>query len=241
MSGPVRIPWLGENPDAPFPPTHLALDHPNGLLAAGGDLSPERLLNAYRRGIFPWYSEGDPILWWSPAPRCVIYPEQVHLSRRTRRRFNTGRYRLTLNSGFERVIHECAESRARNEGTWITQHMEAAYIQLHRMGHAHSLEVWLGDELVGGIYGLAIGAVFYGESMFSASTDGSKIALVALCNVLSESGIDLLDCQVGNPHLYRMGAVDVSRETFDKEMSARTAVPDRFPGHPEREIRFRRW
>mgnify|MGYP001605740470 CR=1 FL=1 len=241
MSGAVRIPWLGDAPESPFPPTHLALEHPNGLLAAGGDLSPERLLNAYRHGIFPWYSEGDPILWWSPAPRCLIYPEHVHLSRRTKRRFNTGRYRLTLNNAFERVIHECAESRAQNEGTWITNEMEAAYVQMHRMGHAHSLEVWLGDELAGGIYGLAIGSVFFGESMFSAQTDGSKIALVALCKLLATYGFLFLDCQVGNPHLYRMGAVDVARQTFEKKLHAGNAEPDRFSVDLAGEINFERW
>ncbi len=215
MNSILQLPCLGAQANAPFPSTRDALDSPNGLLAWGGALQPARLLNAYRLGIFPWYSEGQPILWWSPVPRCVIFPDKVYLSKRTRRRYNSGVYRLTADSAFTEVIHACAAPRDDGQGSWITPDMVEAYCQLHHLGHAHSLEVWEGRELVGGIYGLAIGSVFFGESMFSTKSDASKIALVALCRYLQHEGYAVLDCQVGNPHLYRMGAEDLSRETFD--------------------------
>lgn len=214
----LDLPRLGDDPDAPFPPGREALDAPNGLLAWGGDLHPRRLLAAYRAGIFPWYSEGQPLLWWSPAPRCVILPTEVHLSRRTRRRYNSGRYRLSADCAFEQVIAACAEPRAYERGTWITAELQAAFTRLHQMGHAHSVEVWQGEELRGGIYGLAVGAAFFGESMFSRSVDASKIALVALCRLLEDDGFGLLDCQVGNPHLFRMGAVEISRTGFERRL-----------------------
>lgn len=241
MTGRILIPWLDENPAAPFPPTGEALEHPNGLLAAGGDLSPRRLLTAYRHGIFPWYTEGGPILWWSPAPRCVIYPSKVHLSRRTRRRFNSGGYLLTVDAAFREVISACSEPREQEEGTWITAEMEEAYTRLHDLGHAHSLEVWLDGELVGGIYGLGLGAVFFGESMFNRATDGSKIALVALCRLLDACGIGLLDCQVGNPHLFSMGAEHLSRASFESGLSALLAQEDRFAGFAETPGYLLRW
>lgn len=241
MSAPLLIPRLGDDPDAPFPPTSEALVFPNGLLAGGGDLSPGRILNAYRLGIFPWYSEGDPILWWSPAPRCVIWPEKVYLSKRTRRRYNSGRYRLTLDTAFPEVIRACAEPRPNEEGTWITGDMEGAYNDLHRLGHAHSLEVWFDGDLVGGIYGLAIGAAFFGESMFSRHTDGSKIALVALCRLLTRRGFGMLDCQVGNPHLFSMGAEELPREAFESRLEELVGMPDRFGDGREAEPFERRW
>lgn len=228
MSDRILLPRLGDDPEAPFPSTSQALERPNGLLAGGGDLSPQRILNAYRQGIFPWYSDESPILWWSTAPRCVIKPAHVRLSRRTRRRYNTGRYRLTLNAAFVDVIQNCAAPRQGEDGTWLTSGMLQAYEDLHRLGHAHSLEVWLDDELAGGIYGLSIGAVFFGESMFSKHTDGSKIALVALCKLLCQSGVELLDCQVGNPHLFSMGAEELSRETFEKLLYGLVNEPSRF-------------
>lgn len=215
MSDVLQLPRLGEKANSPFPPTGQALDSPNGLLAWDGDLQPARLLNAYRLGIFPWYSEGQPILWWSPVPRCVIFPYRVYLSKRTRRRYNSGVYRLTADCAFRKVMLACAAPRDDGHGTWITQDMVEAYCQLHHLGHAHSLEVWEADQLVGGIYGLAIGSVFFGESMFSTRTDASKIALVALCRHLEREGYGLLDCQVGNQHLYRMGAEDLSRTEFE--------------------------
>jgi len=211
----LDLPHLGNDPGTPFPPTSEALESPNGLLAWGGNLQPERLLMAYRSGIFPWYSDAQPILWWSPVPRCVIFPEKIYLSTRTRRRYNSGVYRLSADSVFAEVISACAEPRGHDSGTWITQEMVEAYIHLHQLGHAHSLEVWEGDLLVGGIYGLAMGSVFFGESMFSRRTDASKIALVALCRQLQGRGYGLLDCQVGNPHLYSMGAEELPREAFE--------------------------
>lgn len=229
MTGRVVIPRLGDAPDSPFPPTSQALEEPNGLLAAGGDLSSRRLLAAYRRGIFPWYSAGSPILWWSPSPRCVIVPERVYLSRRTRRRYNSGRYRLSVDTAFPEVVRACALPRPGEDGTWITPDMEQAYNDLHGLGHAHSLEVWLDGELAGGIYGLAIGAVFFGESMFSKRTDCSKIALVALCRLMEHLGMHLLDCQVVNPHLDRMGAEEWPRERFESELRRCLREPDRFP------------
>ena len=155
------IPILNQDPESPFPPVAQALEYPPGLLAAGGDLSPARLINAYRQGIFPWYSEDEPILWWSPAPRCVIYPSSVHVSRRLRRRYNQGLFSLTVDQAFSDVIRACAEPRARQDGTWITDEMVSAYIHLHETGVAHSVEVWVDNELAGGIYGLALGGVFF--------------------------------------------------------------------------------
>jgi leucyl/phenylalanyl-tRNA--protein transferase len=225
----LDLPRLGDDPLAPFPATREALDSPNGLLAWGGDLDPQRLLAAYRAGIFPWYSEGQPVLWWSPAPRCVIHPPAVHLSQRTRRRFNSGRYRLSADCAFAQVVGGCAAPRAYDHGTWITDDLRGAFDRLHALGHAHSVEVWQDDTLVGGIYGLAIGAIFFGESMFNRAVDASKIALVALCRLLDAWDYGLLDCQVGNPHLFRMGAVELSRGTFERRLRSLTDV-DREPG-----------
>jgi leucyl/phenylalanyl-tRNA--protein transferase len=237
----LDVACLGDDPDAPFPPTRDALKAPNGLLAWGGDLHPRRLLAAYRAGIFPWYSDGQPVLWWSPAPRCVIFPGQVHLSRRTRRRYNSGRYRLTADTAFRQVVAACAEPRDHEAGTWITADMQQAYTELHRMGIAHSVEVWQQETLCGGIYGLAIGSVFFGESMFSRCTDASKIALVALCRQLEAWGFGLLDCQVGNPHLFSMGAVEVGRSAFEEWLESLLASP-REPGFWRGRVRFEaRW
>jgi leucyl/phenylalanyl-tRNA--protein transferase len=191
-----------------------ALEYPEGLLAAGGDLSPARLVNAYRQGIFPWYSEGQPILWWSPAPRCVLYPQSVHVSRRLRRHYHQGGFSLTADRAFEEVIEACAAPRPGQDETWITGDMLEAYVRLHRLGIAHSVETWVDGKLAGGIYGLALGRVFFGESMFSRQQDASKVALVALCRQLQSWDFTVLDCQVSNPHLLSMGAVEVSRETF---------------------------
>jgi leucyl/phenylalanyl-tRNA--protein transferase len=225
----LDLPCLGPQADAPFPPPGDALSVPNGLLAWGGDLRSERLLNAYRSGIFPWYQEGQPILWWSPAPRCVILPQDVHISRRTRRRHNSGSYRISADLAFEEVIRACAEPRDYDAGTWITHDMMNAYINLHHQGHAHSVEVWAGPELIGGIYGLAIGTAFFGESMFSRWVDASKIALIALCKQLVDWSFGLLDCQVSNPHLMRMGAMEISRQEFTDRLSELVTNPG-FPG-----------
>jgi len=205
------VSWIQADapPDA-FPDPVLALDEPNGLLAVGGDLRAERLLAAYRQGIFPWYGDGQPILWWSPDPRLVLFPGALRRSRSLRKRLRQGRYRVSANRAFEDVVRGCAAPRPRQAGTWITDEMAAAYVELHAAGHAHSLECWDGDRLVGGLYGVAIGAVFFGESMFSRASDASKVALATLC----ECGYALVDCQLPNPHLARLGAAPVPRERF---------------------------
>ncbi|MDX1379920.1 MAG: leucyl/phenylalanyl-tRNA--protein transferase [Xanthomonadales bacterium] len=226
----LDLPRLGDDPASPFPATHEALDSPNGLLAWGGDLAPQRLLAACRAGIFPWYSEGQPGRWWSPAPRCVIVPAAVHLSRRTRRRYNSGAYRLSADSAFAEVVAGCAAPRTYDRGTWITDDLRTAFERLHALGHAHSVEVWQNDVLAGGIYGLAIGSIFFGESMFNRAVDASKIALVALCRLLDAWDYGLLDCQVGNPHLYRMGAVELGRNAFERRLQALTGEA-REPGN----------
>jgi leucyl/phenylalanyl-tRNA--protein transferase len=214
------IPILAKDPESPFPPTEQALDYPQGLLAVGGDLSPARLINAYQHGIFPWYSDDQPILWWSPAPRCVLYPHSVHISRRLRRRYNQGLFRLTCDQAFTEVIAACAGPRHEQDDTWIDAEMQQAYIRLHQSGVAHSVEVWKDDRLVGGIYGLALGKVFFGESMFSEAEDASKISLVALCRQLQRWDFSLLDCQISNPHLLSMGAEDISRAEFEDHLKS---------------------
>lgn len=237
----LELPHLGADPESPFPDPGEALESPNGLLAWGGDLHPQRLLRAYRRGIFPWYSEGQPILWWSPAPRCVLFPARVYCSRRTRRRFNSGVYQLSIDRAFEPVIEACSQPRDYEKGTWITPEMKKAYIQLHQSGHAHSLEVWKDGELAGGIYGLSMGGVFFGESMFSHQTDASKIALVALCRLLATHGYGLLDCQVGNPHLFSQGAEEISRRSFQEILGQRIDDPSNtidWAGEPVLESRW---
>lgn len=224
------IPWLAADPEAPFPPADTALVEPDGLLAAGGDLSVPRLLNAYRHGIFPWFSEDDPILWWSPNPRMIIRTDEVHRSRRLQRLLRKGQFQLTLDTAFEQVIEACSAPRDGESGTWILPVMKQAYAQLHRAGQAHSLEVWMDGLLAGGIYGVCIGRMFFGESMFHHRTDASKIALVSLCHWLAKNRIDRLDCQVQSPHLIRMGAVLISRRDFLNEISERcNQAPIRFP------------
>lgn len=207
------IPWLDSN-SLEFPPLRQALDEPNGLLAAGGDLSSQRLLAAYRRGIFPWYNPGEPILWWSPDPRCILLPGDLHLSRSLRKRLRRNDYHVTLDRAFERVVTACTEPRRGQSGTWITREMHAAYVNLHHQGVAHSVEVWTGDELVGGLYGLAIGAVFFGESMFSLQRDASKIGFAWCVTQLRHWGYQLVDCQVYSDHLASLGATEISRNAF---------------------------
>ncbi len=206
-----------------FPPPEGALREPNGLLALGGDLSPARLLMAYQRGIFPWYSPGDPILWWSPDPRAVIYPDQFHISRSFRRFLRQSEWRVTLNYAFPAVISRCAEQR--DEGTWITPEVLDAYCQLHELGHAHSVEVWRGDELIGGMYGVAQGALFCGESMFSRAENASKVALMAFCQHFIEYGGQLMDCQVINPHTASLGAVEISRHDYLEHLNTLRPLP----------------
>ncbi len=214
-------------PDAPFPPAELALREPDGLLAVGGDLSPARLLNAYAGGIFPWFSEGQPLLWWSPDPRMVFRSNGVHLSSRFRRSLRASRWRITADTAFAEVMQACAQApRPGQDGTWITGDMHRAYVELHRLGHAHSVEVRDGDELVGGIYGVAIGRMFFGESMFSARSGGSKVALAALARALHGWGWPLIDAQVENPHLLRMGAAHLPRDAFLTQVRQLVRLPE---------------
>jgi leucyl/phenylalanyl-tRNA---protein transferase len=217
----LRLPWLSPDPEAPFPPVDTALHDPDGLLAAGGDLSPARLLNAYRNGIFPWYSDDQPILWWSPDPRTVFRTDSVHLSRRFRRQLRASDWVARADSAFAKVIDACASApRSGQRGTWIDAEMRNAYVELHALGHAHSVEVFDRDNrLVGGIYGVAIGRMFFGESMVSPVSGGSKAALAALAARLHGWGWPLIDGQVENPHLLRSGAEIWSRERFLREVA----------------------
>ena len=207
------IPWLHPY-DTAFPHPSSALDEPNGLLAAGGDLSAQRLISAYRQGIFPWFSEEDPILWWSPNPRCVLFPEDIHISRSMRKWMRRSSLTFTFDQAFHRVIASCASLRQETTGTWISPEIESAYIELHKQGIAHSVEVWDEDTLVGGLYGLAMGKLFFGESMFSTQENTSKVAFMALAKQLSLWGYPLIDCQVHNPHLASLGATDIPRTQF---------------------------
>jgi len=203
--------WLTD--DAPahaFPDVDQAMIQPNGLLAVGGDLSPARLLHAYRRGIFPWFSQGQPILWWAPDPRAVLLSRTLKISRSLRKTLRREVFEVRFDRAFPEVIQACAEPRALQNDTWITNHMIAAYCELHACGFAHSVECWKDGQLLGGLYGVAIGKVFFGESMFSRVSDASKVALAALCR----SGYELIDCQLPSDHLKRMGAVDLPRRQF---------------------------
>jgi leucyl/phenylalanyl-tRNA--protein transferase len=201
-----------------FPDISLALREPDGLLAIGGDLASARLLAAYRGGIFPWYSHDQPILWWSPDPRTVLFPERLKISRSLRKRLRQARLRVTLDQAFDRVIGACAEPRPGSSGTWITAEMTAAYNRLHREGYAHSAECWDRDRLVGGLYGVALGRVFFGESMFSRQTDASKIAFAHLVRQLQAWDFALIDCQVYSPHLASLGAEPLARSDFVRQL-----------------------
>jgi len=210
-----NITWISSDdpPDA-FPDIESAFDMPDGLLAAGGDLSPERLLYAYQHGIFPWYDSGQPILWWSPDPRCVIRPHEFHISRRLRRSLSRSKLEVSFNQAFSDVIAACAEDRIGQQGTWITDDMTDAYTRLHGEGWAHSIEIWQENSLVGGLYGLAIGQAFFGESMFSRQTNASKAAMLALCQQMVLNDFEILDCQVESPHLISLGASLMPRNKF---------------------------
>ncbi len=197
-------------PTESFPSVAQALEDPDGLLAVGGDLSPQRLIHAYRQGIFPWFGEEQPILWWSPNPRTVIFPEKFHRSRSLRRTLRRGHFKITQNADFRAVIRGCAVARGVENDTWITTEMMTAYEKLHQLGYAHSFECWAGNELAGGLYGVILGQVLFGESMFSRKTDASKVVLAHLC----EQDFQLIDCQVSNPHLQRLGAVQIPRSRF---------------------------
>ena len=217
------IAWLDD--EDPFPAVETALREPNGLLAAGGGLAPERLLDAYRRGIFPWFGEDDPVLWWTPDPRMVLWLNELHLSKSLRRTLRSGRFTVTLDTAFDAVIDGCAEPRADDAGTWITPEMRRAYTTLARRGHAHSVESWLGTTLAGGLYGVAVGRMFYGESMFSRADDASKVALASLVGQLQRWGFDLIDCQMSTTHLASMGAREIPRSEFLRHVSRLTALP----------------
>ena len=210
-------------PDAPFPDVESALREPDGLLALGGDLTSERLVNAYSRGIFPWYSAGQPILWWAPDPRTVLFPERLKVSRSLRKTLRKRLFEVSFDRAFDRVIAACAAPRSDGPGTWITSEMVAAYRALHRQGIAHSVEVWRGNELAGGLYGLALGRVFFGESMFSRASDASKVALVRLVGAAMDWGYRLIDCQVYSEHLLSLGAELVPRSEFSRVL--RELVP----------------
>ena len=225
----MRIAVLGPEPDAPVPPLRRAQRDPNGLLAVGGDLRPQRLLNAYRQGIFPWFNEGEPILWWSPDPRVVFDTAAFRLPSRFRRQLRGCGWSLSADTDFAGVMAACATApRAGQEGgTWIGAQMLGAYGELHRLGHAHSIEVRAGERLVGGIYGVAIGRMFFGESMFSGESGGSKAALAGLARLLAGWGWPLLDAQVENPHLMSLGARRLPRADFAVRIAELTALEGR--------------
>lgn len=218
------MPIFALSADHAFPPPHLAT--PEGLLAVGGDLSEGRILAAYRQGIFPWYSEGEPILWWSPDPRLVLYPQEFHRSRSLDRVIRRAEFTVTCDRAFEEVIAGCGRGRRESgEGTWIVPEMAAAYCRLHRSGYAHSVEAWRGDELAGGLYGVALGRCFFGESMFSRAANASKVALAALVGLLLRLEFALIDCQVTTGHLLRMGAREIPRRRFLSELKKALTAP----------------
>lgn len=210
--------WLER--DSPFPDPSKALRDPNGLLCAGADLSVPRLLAAYRRGIFPWYSRGEPVLWWSPDPRMVLFTDELKVSRSLAKSVRNKGFEVRVDSSFAHVIRACAEPRKGEPGTWIGRDMQAAYVALHRAGHAHSFETWQADQLVGGLYGVSIGRAFFGESMFSRATDASKVALVAMVGELRARGVPMVDCQQRTPLLASLGAREIPREDFLRRLAS---------------------
>jgi len=206
------VPWLG--PRDPFPAIERALREPNGLLAVGRSLSTATLLEAYASGIFPWFNEGEPILWWSPDPRMVLLPDELHVSHRLARRMRRGDFTVTIDTAFQAVMRACAEPREGQDGTWITRSMLQAYAALHAAGAAHSVETWIDGQLAGGLYGVSIGRAFFGESMFAKETDASKIAFVTLVRQLERWGFGIIDCQLKTPHLATLGAREIPRSDF---------------------------
>ena len=219
----IRTRWL--EPTDPFPPVETALKRPNGLLAAGGDLSPERLVDAYSRGIFPWFGDDEPLLWWSPDPRMVLPVGELHVSRSLRRRIRGRSCTVTMDTQFTRVMAGCAGPRRDADGTWITGDMIDAYTTLHRLGHAHSIESWHEGELAGGLYGVAVGRMFYGESMFSRRPDASKVALAHLVRQLERWGFEIVDCQMSTAHLSSLGAREIPRSEFLRHVRRLIALP----------------
>lgn len=225
MTGPY---WLDPDNKTAFPPVSEALTEPDGLLAIGGDLSSKRLLAAYRRGIFPWYSDGQPILWWSPNPRAVLYLNALHISRSLKKTLRRDDYSVTFDHAFNDVLQACAKPRKDGLGTWITGEMASAYARLHSQGHAHSIEVWRNGRLIGGLYGVSIGQIFFGESMFSRETNGSKIAIVWLVRQLQRWQFALMDCQVYSTHLGTLGTRLIPRDKFVQYLD----IYCNKPGHP---------
>lgn len=221
--GPAMICVL--TPNSLFPPLEHALHEPNGLLAIGGNLSPQRLLSAYRKGIFPWFNEGEPILWWSPDPRMVLFPSELRISRSLHKTLKKNHYEIRTDSAFIEVIRACAAPRKEQTGTWIHPEMVSAYTALHHLGVSHSVETWMQEELVGGLYGIAIGKMFFGESMFSRVTDASKIALVHLVRQLERWNFGLIDCQMKTTHLASMGAREIPRSEFAGILNGLVTVP----------------
>ncbi len=215
MDNPVRLHWLDpRDPNQPFPPPNRAMRDPNGLLAIGGDLSVERLLRAYSSGIFPWYNPNEPILWWCPDPRAVLDPAEFHVSHSLEKRIRKPDYAVTLDRAFADVLDGCTASRRGSNGTWLGTDMKRAYLELREAGHAHSAEVWRDGKLVGGLYGVALGRAFFGESMFSTETDSSKLALYWLCQQLKAWSFEMIDCQIASQHLRTLGAAEISRDRF---------------------------
>jgi leucyl/phenylalanyl-tRNA--protein transferase len=222
------IPWL-ESADE-FPPLEAALAEPNGLLAAGGGLSPGRLQTAYRRGIFPWFGKDQPVLWWSPDPRMVLFPAEFRMPRSLAKRLRRRDYEIRVDTAFETVMRACAAPRDGDAGTWITPDMVAAYCELHRLGHAHSVETWIGGKLAGGLYGIALGRAFYGESMFTRAPDASKIALAHLVRQLTRWQFGMIDCQMNTAHLARFGAREIPRSEFSRRLAELVNYPSSAAG-----------
>lgn len=230
----TQITWLNPT-NTLFPSPALALNEPNGLLAAGGDLSPDRILAAYHQGVFPWFNPGDPILWWSPSPRTVIYPDRLHISKSLRKIIRNGTYRVSFDHYFSKVMRACAAPRSYANGTWISEEIIASYSVLHERGFAHSVEVWkqAGDqeELVGGLYGIALGKIFFGESMFSRADNASKVGFAHLVQQLLAWDFKLIDCQVANDHLFSLGAVEIPREKFQQLLINFVKAPPNYPAN----------
>ncbi len=228
-----QIPQLGDDPASPFPPPRLS-GHPEGLVAWGGDLEPERLLNGYRAGVFPWYEHGSPILWWAPDPRAVFFPQAWQPPRRLARSLRQGRFQARLDQAFASVIDACAGPRRGQSGTWITPAMRAAYLQLHRLGHAHSVEILIDGQLAGGLYGVSVGKAFFAESKFHFRRDASKIALAVLLRCLDSWDFVLADCQIWNPHLETLGVELLGRDAFVEALGEACTRPDTVGSWAER-------
>lgn len=216
-----KLSVLGGDPER-FPPSYLALNDPNGLLAIGGDLRAERLIRAYKKGIFPWYDEDQPILWWTPDPRMVLFPKEVHCSKSMLKFMRKTNLTVRIDGDFDAVVRQCAGKRPYSDGTWINPQMQLAYSHLHEMGYAHSIEVLDGEQIVGGLYGIGLGRIFYGESMFSHSTNASKLAFISLARWLENEKFALIDCQVSNPHLESLGARNIQRSEFEQLLRINT-------------------